>query len=186
MDPHPDTGVYYSDLVGLGRGVFLNGVLHWLVKVKSSDQIILIIAFETMERKISKILLPHDLKIALKSEITCFQMYKGECLCVSAIENDYWTVMWTMKQYKVQSSWIKSYIYNCDPLSYFYPICCTKNGQVLGSNGNTLMKLKDKWELLEHHATEQKFERCSTLHCVYRESLLSLPRELEFEKATEL
>ena len=60
----------------------------------------------------------------------------------------------------------------------FLPVCFILNGETLASNAiNTLVRLNDKGELLEHRMHESILNKFYTLlHCVmYRESLLSLP-----------
>lgn len=83
-----------------------------------------------------------------------------------------------MKEYKVQLSWTKSYILSTKnfPLSYhFFPICFTKNGEILGSNSsNKLVRLNDKGELHSHGDEKRRFDYIRD-SVMYRETLLSLP-----------
>lgn len=54
------------------------------------------------------------------------------CICFMS----FMTVLWIMKDYKVKSSWTKSFVMSTSycPVRYpFFPICFTKNGQILGS-----------------------------------------------------
>ncbi|KAH1259746.1 hypothetical protein GmHk_02G003047 [Glycine max] len=64
--------------------------------------------------------------------------------------------MWNMKEYRVHSSWTKSFVFSTcyhHSLCFFRPIYFTKNGQILGlTNYNiTLLRLNDKGGLFEHH-----------------------------------
>ncbi|TKY72951.1 F-box/kelch-repeat protein [Spatholobus suberectus] len=164
----------------------LNGALHWLVK--SYDDLLVIIAFDVMERRLSEIPLPHDLALRLQTKIYHLRVMGG-CLCLchpgSRIAP---AEVWTMTEYKLQSSWTKSLVVstNCSlPLYRFFPICSTKNGEVLGYNGSkTLVRLNNKGELLKRRAYGQYNGRYDLLHGgMYRESLLSLPGN--FEKFTK-
>ncbi|KEH32224.1 galactose oxidase [Medicago truncatula] len=88
------------------------------------------------------------------------------------------TVMiWTMKEYKVNSSWTKTHAVSVDgtPNESFSPFCCTKNGDIIGTDQETgLVRYNDKGQLLEHRPYSSEFEAV-----VYTESLLSLPGESE-------
>nr|AFK40871.1 unknown [Medicago truncatula] len=88
------------------------------------------------------------------------------------------TVMiWTMKEYKVNSSWTKTHAVSVDgtPNESFSPFCCTKNGDIIGTDQETgLVRYNDKGQLLEHRPYFSEFEAV-----VYTESLLSLPGESE-------
>ncbi|TKY59461.1 F-box protein CPR30 [Spatholobus suberectus] len=167
------------------HGLLLNGALHWLVE--STDTRHLIIAFDAMERRLSEIRLPHDLAIRLECSMSHLWLTEGR-LCISF--RGYGTTIteiWTMKEYRVQSSWTKSCVLSpYGPLwRVFYPMCFTKNGEILGSNGrSTLVRFNDKGDLLEHCSHGPETSRFSLLNCgTYRESLLSLPGE--FEEAIE-
>lgn len=171
----------YRENLTFGDGVFLNGALHWLVKPK--DKVAVIIAFDVTKRTLLEIPLPHDLAIMLKFNLFRFMVRQG-CLVLCSFgwkNTRLMPEMWTMKEYKVQSSWIRSLVpyknyYNLFDL--FLPVCFILNGETLASNAiNTLVRLNDKGELLEHRMHESILNKFYTLlHCVmYRESLLSLP-----------
>ncbi|KAL5065233.1 hypothetical protein RYX36_026970, partial [Vicia faba] len=51
----------------------------------------------------------------------------------------------------VQSSWIKAIVVPMDNMSprKFSPICSTKNGDIIGTNGEALLRYNDKGQLLE-------------------------------------
>lgn len=136
-----DTGVYYHAFQYISfrtPGLFLNDALHWVVE--STDRAVLIIAFDMRERRISEIPLPSELAIVLKSNsaslIANLIVMRG-CLCIYYVESGYGTSMWTMKQYKVHSSWIETFVPffpapNCDVLKFaFYPMCSTRSDLVL-------------------------------------------------------
>ncbi|TKY73350.1 F-box/kelch-repeat protein [Spatholobus suberectus] len=125
-----------------------------------------------MERRLSEILLPDELKAS-------YGFYHlrvmGGCLCLCFEGNG--TVppqTWMMKEYKVRSSWTKSFDFD-NPYSLdFLPICFTRNGEILGHDSTKkLVRLNDEGKLLEHRTHWLP-------HCgVYRESLLSLPDDSE-------
>ncbi|TKY75053.1 F-box/kelch-repeat protein [Spatholobus suberectus] len=164
-----------------GHGSLLNGALHWLVL--SNDNRRKIIAFDVRERRLSEIPLPHD---SLEPAKIYHLRVMGGCLCLCWTGYGNGTVLaerWTMKKYKVQSSWTKSFVvFNCYPLRYlFFPICFTKNGEILGyDGGKTLVRLNDKGVLLEHrtHGQHKGGYGYSLLHCgMYREFAVT-PRRL--------
>lgn len=68
--------------------------------------------------------------------------------------------MWTMKEYKVQTSWTKSFVMSTNYYPFLYcfePICFTKTGEVFGSGGHDrLLRLNVKGELLEICTPEQR------------------------------
>ncbi|KAL5162733.1 F-box protein CPR1 [Glycine soja] len=155
------------------EGLFLNGALHWLVE--SYDNLRIIIAFDVMERRYSVVPLPDNLAVVLESKTYHLKVVCG-CLCLYFM--GYSSEMWVMKEYKVQLSWTKSYILSTKnfPLSYhFFPICFTKNGEILGSNSsNKLVRLNDKGELHSHGDEKRRFDYIRD-SVMYRETLLSLP-----------
>ncbi|RDX72306.1 F-box protein CPR30, partial [Mucuna pruriens] len=170
---------YYCDHHEFRYGEFLNGALHWLVR--SYDHLHVIIAFDARERTLSEIPVPRDLATAFEYEIYPLKVIGG-CLCFCFM--NYRTTMlemWMMKEYKVHSSWTKSFllpIRHDSFVSIFYPLCFTKNGEILGTDGGkVLAKFNHKGQLLEHstHDCKDRFvlEPCR----MYRESLLSLPEE---------
>ncbi|TKY73346.1 F-box protein CPR30 [Spatholobus suberectus] len=168
-----------------GHGLFLNGALHWLV-YSYDDKHSKIIAFDVTERRLSEIPLPHGLEAS--PYLYHLRVMEG-CLCLCcALRNctAVLTEIWMMKEYKVQSSWTESFVFftHSYPFHRFFPICFTKNGEILGHDcGKILVRLNDRRELLnyrelpEHRALELFNHRYGSLHRgIYRESLLSLPR----------
>ncbi|XP_057436171.1 F-box protein CPR1-like [Lotus japonicus] len=179
------TYAQYADL-GLCEfkvGSFLNEALYWLViSVETSNHAI--IAFDLVERSLSEI----PLSQSLARELKCREYHlrvMGECLnlCCPGDQYDVASMaeIWMMKKYKVQSSWTKLFVFStCNiPHNRFFPICFTKHGEIFGSNGSTsLMIVNDKGKLLDECTFDT--DRGDLLHCgMYRESLLSLPNELE-------
>ncbi|TKY53461.1 F-box protein CPR30 [Spatholobus suberectus] len=174
----------YDDRLKYRQGLLLNGALHWLVK--TYDNVSAIIALDVMERRLSKVSLLHNLAIRLESEIYRLMVREG-CLCLYSLG---WKSempmpkIWTMKEYKMQPSWTKSFVLSTNYyhlFSTFFPLCFFKNGEILALNDRkTLVRLNDKGELLDCTRRLDMDRYYSAIHCaMYRESLLSLPREIE-------
>ncbi|XP_057422508.1 F-box/kelch-repeat protein At3g23880-like [Lotus japonicus] len=176
--------IYGEELeyVELGRqsasGLFLNQSLHWLVKSKAIG-LHVIIAFDLVERSLSEIPLTPD----LAQELTTLENYHltvlGGCLglCCNDVGDDHeMTEIWVMKEYRVQSSWTRSFVL---PEYDFIPICFTVGGGVFGSDSSKRFeKFDDNGELLEDHTYGQENEVVSKCFGMYRETLLTLPSEL--------
>nr|KYP64449.1 hypothetical protein KK1_019048 [Cajanus cajan]KYP64454.1 hypothetical protein KK1_019053 [Cajanus cajan] len=130
------------------------------------------------EKRLSEIPVPRDLGIAFTRQIYPLKGI-GECLCFcfSSVFDGRKLEMWVMKEYKVESSWIKLFVLSTHrarvtPLNY--PISLTKNGEILVLNvDKMLLRLNYKGEVLEYcdYTDKLGFGRCT----LYRESLLSLP-----------
>ncbi|XP_061368795.1 F-box/kelch-repeat protein At3g06240-like [Gastrolobium bilobum] len=182
-------------------GLFLNGALHWFDFCSSLDVIDKIISFDLTERTLSEIPLPYDLAKTL--DVGAYNLtVNGGCLSLCNCRATYWSTgeceamveIWTMKEYKVQSSWTKSTVlitFLTAPDNDFSPICFTEGGEiVVGSEERrVIMKLDGEGEgkLLEYRKL-LKYRKygpdfidymflsnpCSIM---YRESLLSLPSD---------
>jgi len=156
------------------KGLLFNGVVHWLALRHDSGWNV-IVAFDIMERKLFEMPIPSDFdrRALVQSGLWVF----GEFLSLWAMDydNDNDTVeIWVMKEYKVHSSWIKTFDLSVDaiPDRYFHPIHSTKNGDIIGRNlSSRLVKYNDKGELLGHHS----FCNSRSEVVIYTESLLSLP-----------
>ncbi|XP_057444320.1 F-box protein CPR1-like [Lotus japonicus] len=164
-------------------GSFLNEALHWLVtSVETSNHAI--IAFDLVEGSLSEIPLSQILARELEGREYHLR-FMGECfsLCCPGDQSGVASMaeIWMMKNYKVRSSWTKLFAFStCNiPRNMFCPICFTKHGEIFGSNGSTsLMIVNDEGKLLDECTFDTYTE--DLLHCgMYRESLLSLPKELE-------
>lgn len=118
------------------------------------------------EKRLSEITLPQHLALFDFETDDQIWMYHfrvmGGCLSIfvgsHVDEYELPTVyqMWNMKEYRVHSSWTKSFVFSTcyhHSLCFFRPIYFTKNGQILGlTNYNiTLLRLNDKGGLFEHH-----------------------------------
>ncbi|XP_061341819.1 F-box/kelch-repeat protein At3g23880-like [Gastrolobium bilobum] len=194
--PHGD---YLEEIFRFG--LLLNGALHWLAYPNGSVIHNTIVAFDLTERSLLEIPLPHNLTMAMMAE--CYNLVViGGCLSLCnelSMETGAMVNIWTMKEYKVQSSWTTTRVsYTCDigdnfsPLWFtedgtwdlFSPLWFTKGGDiVVGSKfSGVLMKLNDKGELLEYHThspflevVEDRRHSPFLITAMYRESLLSLP-----------
>ncbi|KAJ1427234.1 F-box-like domain superfamily [Sesbania bispinosa] len=159
-------------------GSFLNGAIHW-VAFRHDISVNVIVAFDLMEKSIFEIPLLDNLDHDLDPTY-CDLWVLGGFLSLWVMEND--TVdIWVMKEYRVKSSWTKTLVLSIDniPTQYFSPICFTKNGDIVGTDGSTgLAKYDDKGQLLEHHSY---YDNPFHIHKVamYIESLLELPGDNE-------
>ncbi|KAG5032191.1 hypothetical protein AAZX31_06G188400 [Glycine max] len=163
------------------HGLFLNGALHWLACSDYND--CKIIAFDLIEKSLSDIPLPPELE---RSTYYLRAMGGCLCLCVKAFETALPTEMWMMNQYKVHSSWTKTFVFSSHE---FLPICFTKNGDIVGQDRTAVMRLgdtgTDEGELPEHRTFKLggggwvDFRYSLLNYGVHRESLLSLPCDFE-------
>ncbi|XP_057436218.1 F-box/kelch-repeat protein At3g23880-like isoform X2 [Lotus japonicus] len=189
----------YAQYVDMGCahlkiGAFLNDTLHWLV-TSYETKLHLIIAFDLVQRSFSEIPLPHVLARELENKHWYNLRVMGECLSLCYPGNmDSMAEIWMLKDYKVQSSWAKLFVFStCNiPRNVIYPICFTKHGELFCSYGSgRLMIVDDKgWQLLDQSTKWPKphmmfgEERECMLPCgLYRESLLSLTND--FQEASE-
>ncbi|XP_028761021.1 F-box/kelch-repeat protein At3g06240-like isoform X2 [Neltuma alba] len=154
-------------------GLFLNEAIHWLA-FRHDTEVELILAFNVTQRKFTDIPLPDDFFQNL--EFTYLGTLGG-CLSLSVLGDDE-VEIWLMKEYGARSSWTKSMVVSVEiPGDYFFPICLTKNGEIVGSDysdgGKGLVKCNDKGKVLEY--LEYVYEVHEDNAIVYTESLLSLP-----------
>ncbi|XP_061344246.1 F-box protein CPR1-like [Gastrolobium bilobum] len=138
-------------------GLFLNGALHWLD-------------------------VPDGVDVVDKTA-RCLSL----CYCWSRGTSEAMIEIWTMKEYKVQSSWTKSAVsitFLMAPDIYLSPICFTEGGEiVVGSDDRgVLMKLNGEGKLLNYRKYNRGFVESMSLSnpfsIMYRESLLSLPSDI--------
>ncbi|MCH84985.1 F-box protein, partial [Trifolium medium] len=133
-------------------GPFFNGAIHWLA---SNENLLMdiILAFDLTKRELLEMPFPdgfnHDFE-------DCDFWVFGEFLSLWAMDYDNDTFeIWVMKEYKVHSSWTKTLVFPIYETStpYFYPICSTKSGDIVGKDGDTvLQKYNDKGQLLEYES----------------------------------
>ena len=162
---------YMNSSVDSMVGSLFNGVIHWLA-LRHDLSMNVIIAFDLIERKLLYMSLPDDLEHQPRA---CDLWVFGEFLSVWTLENDI-VEIWVMKEYKVHSSWTKTLVFSVDLIStrYFSPICCTKSGDIIGTNGIAgLVRYDEKGQFLEHSSYCE--EDCGSRVAVYSESLFSLP-----------
>ncbi|KAK7340707.1 hypothetical protein VNO77_21417 [Canavalia gladiata] len=176
----PDVGGNFQNR---STGSFLNGALHWLALSVDKKHFDAIIAFDLIERSLSEIPMPHDLTMGIENETNKLGLSVMErCLCLGYSDDRHEVAeIWIMKEYKVQSSWIKTNVVStCDtPGKFFSPKCFTKSGGIIGTSGfGGLLKFNDKGELLEYRNYDKGFYLDGIPCVVCRESLLSLPNEL--------
>jgi F-box interacting protein len=157
-------------------GSLFDGAIHWLAFRRDLEMTV-IVAFDLMERKLVEMSLPDD--IAHELLASCDLWVFGEFLALWVMEDNYSVEIWVMKEYKVHSSWTKTVVLSIDAIctGYFSPICCTKSGDIIGTDGCTeLLKYDDKGQLIEQCSYNK---RGGFQLAMYTESLLSLPGESE-------
>lgn len=140
------------------------------------DLVDAIIAFDVMERKHVEMPFPDGFE--LEPEY-CDLMVFRESLSLWAMDFvNSRAEIWVMNEYKVHSSWTKALVLPAygKPSYYFFPICSTKSGDIIATNGETgLLKYNDKGQLLEHDLFWDGPFPMGSQVAVYIESLLSLP-----------
>lgn len=95
----------------------------------------------------------------------------GEFLSVYGMNDTNDTIeIWVMKEYKVNSSWIRTLVLPVDlinsPNQDLIPLCCTKSGDIIGIDENN-------GQFLERQSYFDYDLRCKAT--MYIDSLLSLP-----------
>jgi F-box interacting protein len=146
-----------------------NGAIHWMA-FRYDLRVYVIVAFHLAEKKLLEIRLPVENDY---DDRDCdLWVFKG-FLSLWVLGNN--TVdIWVMKEYNVQLSWTKILVLPIDTDHYISPICCTKRGDIIGTNGHTgLVKYNDKGEFIDYNSYG-KDGRVFRL-AVYTASLLSLP-----------
>ncbi|GAU41602.1 hypothetical protein TSUD_196720 [Trifolium subterraneum] len=158
----------YITLSGEPRlGTFFDGAIHWLAFRRDLDSTV-IVAFDLMERELVEMSLPDYIDIELTD---CDLWVFGEFLALWVMEEKDSVEIWVMKEYNVCLSWTKMLVLSV--VGFFSPICCTKSGDIIGTDRHTeLMKYDDKGQLIEHYSYNK---RGGCQLAMYTESLLSLP-----------
>ncbi|XP_057426266.1 F-box protein CPR1-like [Lotus japonicus] len=174
------TNVDYGHNPIAGGGLLLNESLHWLVFSRAT-QLHVVLAFDLIHRSLFEIPLSPDLTTELTQKQYHLNVMGGYlCLCYQGRDDKCENAqIWMMKEYKVPSSWTKSFVLRFAIISYkyiqFYPICFTRCGGLFGSSGyGGLMKFNDKVHIDEWR-TYFPYNDFVSPHDLYRESLLSLP-----------
>ncbi|KAK2358416.1 hypothetical protein QL285_095603 [Trifolium repens] len=172
-----------SPYVNPNLGTLFNGNIHWLVYCHDLISIEVIVVFDLMGRKLLDMHLPHDLLFHAAGNYALLVSQEFLSICAMNYNHGYYNnskfEMWVMKDYKLHSSWIKILDLFIDyPTPSFYPICFTKRGDIIGTDGGVgLIKYNDKGQPLEYRNYANNpvgFEVA-----MYTESLLSLPGNFE-------
>jgi len=152
---------------------FFNGAIHWLA-FRHDICVYVIVAFHLTERELLLIPLPDD--IHNHSNDRDLWVFRG--FLSLWFSGDHKVDIWVMEEYGVHSSWIKTLVLPIDAFPYLYPICCTKSGNIVASNGWIgLVKYNDKGEFLEQNSYDE--DARGSQMTLYTESLLSLPNDSE-------
>jgi F-box interacting protein len=154
-------------------GSVFNGAIYWLA---SHENLLIdvILAFDLTKRELLEMPFPDGFNPDFED---CDFWVFGESLSLWAMDydNDNFEI-WVMKEYKVHSSWTKTLVFSIDDIStrYFYPICSTKSGDIVGKDVDTvLQKYNNKGQLLEHESYCEGPLKSQVV--IYTESLFSLP-----------
>ncbi|XP_058760646.1 F-box/kelch-repeat protein At3g06240-like [Vicia villosa] len=169
--------LYTIDKIEPRVGSLFNDAIHW-VAVHSDSLMKVIIAFDLTERKVFD--MPYPNGVGHKCDHYELWVYQ-EFLSLWAMDCETSIIeIWLMKEYNVNSSWIKAIVFPVQILSphQFSPICSTKNGDIIVTDGTRLLRYTDKGELIEGSSyrcfPDSAVSRGSP-SIVYTESLLSLP-----------
>ncbi|KAM5583987.1 hypothetical protein ABKV19_003718 [Rosa sericea] len=160
-----------------GPGFFLNGALHWLVRVEPNPgNSRAILSFDLAEEEFHEMIpLPYD-----DVDFEGMTILRN-CLCVvdSFIGRDGVSTIWLMKEYGVKQSWTQ--VIRCSrkdfPKEYRHvfvkPICILEKGELLFHDWRAgFLVLYDPKENTFKNVTKTHDRlRCGTL--VYRETLVS-------------
>jgi len=170
--PHSPYVLYASNNI---VGSLFNGAIHWFV-VRGDIKRQVIIAFDLMDRKLLEMPVPDGFH---HSSGNCNLWVFGEFLSLWAKDYANKRVeIWVMNEYKVHSSWTKTLVLPIDGISTlsFHPICSTKNGDIVGTDGVTqLLKYNDRGQLLQHGSFWDGPLPFGSQVTVYTQSLLPLP-----------
>ncbi|XP_061357373.1 F-box/kelch-repeat protein At3g06240-like [Gastrolobium bilobum] len=158
----PHIPFYYSE----NQSLLFNDAIHWLAYGENRLKVIL--AFDLIKENFYEISLPDgDFTIGFSF---CNLGTMGGCLCLCQFDRSK-TIVWIMKKYKLQSSWIMIEI-----ARNLSAACMAKGGELvaLSFDDGELMKFNDKGQFLER--CEYYFDDLSGFEvAAYTESLLSLP-----------
>ncbi|KAK2379250.1 F-box/kelch-repeat protein [Trifolium repens] len=154
-------------------GLFFNGAIHWLA-FRPDIKIDVIVTFDLSDRKLFEMPLPEYFhqEVPFAQGLWVF----GEFFSLYAQDFNNRTIeIWVMKEYKLNSSWTKTLVFDADNYFlnfHFTPICSTNNGDIIGTiPGSRLVKYNDKGQLLEFRT----FRNGPSEIVLYTETLLSLP-----------
>ncbi|KEH41831.1 putative F-box domain-containing protein [Medicago truncatula] len=173
---------FYSELSPFAYSVVesvFNGAIHWLA-IRHDVCEYVIVSFHLIERILLEIPLPddHDDDIEYGSTDCSLWVFRG-FLSLWVMRDEDKVDIWVMKEYKVQSSWSKTLVFDLHTISYISLVCCTKSGDIVGTDGCTgLVRYDNEGEFLEHNDYCKDSENGFGL-VVYTESLLSLPSDIE-------
>ncbi|XP_058731768.1 F-box/kelch-repeat protein At3g23880-like [Vicia villosa] len=177
--PHFPFANRYNLLHEPRGGSLYKGAIHWLAYCYDLCNNA-IVAFDLIERKLSYMPLPHPLQCGV------LWVY-GEFLSLYTTDFRNHTVeIWVMKEYKVSSSWTMALVLSVDlivcPKALFFPLCCTKSGDIIGVDEEDGMFKYDKiGQFLDLHSYPNYDLRCKVT--VYIDSLLSLPGDGDNKQA---
>jgi len=154
----------------------VNHVIHWLSSCLKEEIIVgFILAFDVAKRKFFEIASPivfgdgmDEMRVLSEIEgLLSLNVYTNSKLSID---------IWVMKEYRVECSWSKSIavsLVDHVPQKFFFPVCVTKDGDIVGNDLCGLFKFNNKGQLKEMLSYQ---DVSAHLHVeMYQESFLSLP-----------
>ncbi|XP_047164140.1 F-box protein CPR1-like [Vigna umbellata] len=155
-------------------GRVLNNVIHWLgCCLKEEMHVVFIIGFDVTKRMFFETVVP--VGVGNNIDQIALSEYAGLLsLCVFK-ESNHSIEIWSMKEYKVESSWAKtSVVYLVFPRRFFNLLCVTKDGDIVGEDYKQLIKYNKKGKVKENLSLARLY--LSSFHVeIYKESFFSLP-----------
>ena len=95
-----------------------------------------IVAFQLTERKFLEIPLPFDLA-HLEDGFSDGGLWVFKGFLSVWVFGSQKVDIWVMEEYKVLSSWTKTLVLSIDSTPCFIPLCCTKSGDIVGTDSWT-------------------------------------------------
>ena len=169
--------LYTIDKIDPRVGSLYNNAIHWLA-LHSDSLVEVIVVFDLTERELFEMPYPNGVE---HNSDHCELWVFGEFLSLWAMDCENSKIeIWLMKEYNVHSSWIKAIVLPMNILSphQFSPICSTKYGDIIGTDGSRLMRYTDKGEFIEGSSYIPFADTAVSggfPSIMYTESLLSLP-----------
>ncbi|XP_058732591.1 uncharacterized protein LOC131604097 [Vicia villosa] len=149
-----------------------------MVAVHSDSLMKVIIAFDLTKRKLFD--MPYPNGVGHNSDHYELWVYREFLRLWTMDCKNSRIEIWLMKEYNVHSSWIKAIFFPMQILNphQFSPLCSTKNGDIIVTDGTRLLRYTDKGELIgvsSYRCFPESAVSRGSPSIVYTESLFSLP-----------
>ena len=159
------------------HGQFWNGAIYWILKCADGLRHV-VIAFDVREKRLSEIPLPEYLAILpVGSDVYFLKVVEHFPLCLVVHKHASPFEIWSMKNYKEETVWTKTFVFLSDFtffLNRIFPVCFTEKEEILAFfHKNKLVKINKKGEIT---FGKQHSIHFYLLHCgIYRESFIPIP-----------